>query len=294
MQSKTQRRLAWLSIILSLGLVAAACGGDDDDSRRRRRRRRRGRRRARSTSPARRPSSPSPRWPPRRSRPRTATSKIAVDGPGTGDGFELFCQGETDISDASRAIDEEEAAACADAGIEYVELQDRLRRHGGDDQRRQRRGRVPQLRRPLRPHRPRVRGLRQLVARARRSPRRARAPTPSCPTPRSTLTGPGSESGTYDSFVELALGRRSPRSGARKRAPPGPTTPRRLTTTRSSPTSRPARPRWAGSASPTPKRPATPSRRSPWRPSPAATASSRAPRRSRTRATRCPARCSST
>ncbi len=48
---------------------------------------------------------------------------ISVDGPGTGDGFELFCAGETDISDASRPIKEEEAAACEEAGIEYVELQ---------------------------------------------------------------------------------------------------------------------------------------------------------------------------
>ena len=48
---------------------------------------------------------------------------VNVDGPGTGDGFQLFCQGETDISDASRAIDEEEAQACADAGIEFIELQ---------------------------------------------------------------------------------------------------------------------------------------------------------------------------
>ena len=48
---------------------------------------------------------------------------IRVDGPGTGDGFQLFCAGETDISDASRAIKEEEAAACQAAGIEYVELQ---------------------------------------------------------------------------------------------------------------------------------------------------------------------------
>jgi phosphate transport system substrate-binding protein len=45
-----------------------------------------------------------------------------VDGPGTGDGFALFCNGETDISDASRAIKDEEAAACADEGIHYVEL----------------------------------------------------------------------------------------------------------------------------------------------------------------------------
>jgi phosphate transport system substrate-binding protein len=48
---------------------------------------------------------------------------ITVDGPGTGDGFELFCGGETDISDASRPIDDEEVAACADAGIDYVELE---------------------------------------------------------------------------------------------------------------------------------------------------------------------------
>ncbi|HEX2296702.1 MAG TPA: substrate-binding domain-containing protein, partial [Actinomycetota bacterium] len=47
---------------------------------------------------------------------------ISVDGPGTGDGFELFCKGEIDVSDASRAIEPEEAAACKDAGIDYVEL----------------------------------------------------------------------------------------------------------------------------------------------------------------------------
>ena len=47
---------------------------------------------------------------------------ISVDGPGTGDGFELFCKGETDVSDASRPIEAEEAAACKKAGIEYVEL----------------------------------------------------------------------------------------------------------------------------------------------------------------------------
>jgi phosphate transport system substrate-binding protein len=45
-----------------------------------------------------------------------------VDGPGTGDGFAIFCEDGSDIANASRPIDEEEAAACADAGIEYVEL----------------------------------------------------------------------------------------------------------------------------------------------------------------------------
>lgn len=48
--------------------------------------------------------------------------EYVVEGPGTGDGFALFCNGETDISDASRAISEEEVALCAEAGVEYVEL----------------------------------------------------------------------------------------------------------------------------------------------------------------------------
>jgi phosphate transport system substrate-binding protein len=48
---------------------------------------------------------------------------ISVDGPGTGDGFELFCNGETEVSDASRPIEEDEIAACEKAGIEYIELE---------------------------------------------------------------------------------------------------------------------------------------------------------------------------
>ncbi len=47
---------------------------------------------------------------------------VTVDGPGTGDGFKLFCEGETDISNASRAIKDSEAADCAANGIEFVEL----------------------------------------------------------------------------------------------------------------------------------------------------------------------------
>jgi phosphate transport system substrate-binding protein len=48
---------------------------------------------------------------------------VRVDGPGTGDGFQLFCEGQTDISDASRPITEEEISACEAAGVEYVELE---------------------------------------------------------------------------------------------------------------------------------------------------------------------------
>ena len=42
---------------------------------------------------------------------------ITVGTSGTGGGFERFCAGETDISDASRAIDEEEVAACESGGV---------------------------------------------------------------------------------------------------------------------------------------------------------------------------------
>jgi len=50
-------------------------------------------------------------------------SDVTVGISGTGGGFERFCAGETDISNASRAIKDEEAAICAENGVEYVELQ---------------------------------------------------------------------------------------------------------------------------------------------------------------------------
>ena len=49
--------------------------------------------------------------------------EYAVDGPGTGDGMALLCDGSIDIADASRAIEEEEAAVCEENGINFVELQ---------------------------------------------------------------------------------------------------------------------------------------------------------------------------
>lgn len=47
---------------------------------------------------------------------------ISVNGPGTTDGFALFCRGEVDVADASRPIAQEEVDACADAGVRYTEL----------------------------------------------------------------------------------------------------------------------------------------------------------------------------
>ena len=50
--------------------------------------------------------------------------KITVGQSGTGGGFEKFCVGETDISDASRPIkDDEEVPVCEKNGVEYEELQ---------------------------------------------------------------------------------------------------------------------------------------------------------------------------
>ena len=49
-------------------------------------------------------------------------ARVTVGISGTGGGFERFCRGETDISNASRPIKDEETRACSEAGIEFVEL----------------------------------------------------------------------------------------------------------------------------------------------------------------------------
>jgi len=49
--------------------------------------------------------------------------RVTVGTSGTGGGFEKFCAGETDISDASRAIEADETKACQSKGIKYEEVQ---------------------------------------------------------------------------------------------------------------------------------------------------------------------------
>ncbi len=49
--------------------------------------------------------------------------QVTVGVSGTGGGFERFCRGETDLSNASRPIKDEEVTACKDGGIDYVEFQ---------------------------------------------------------------------------------------------------------------------------------------------------------------------------
>ncbi|HWO15543.1 MAG TPA: PstS family phosphate ABC transporter substrate-binding protein, partial [Solirubrobacterales bacterium] len=48
--------------------------------------------------------------------------RVTVGTSGTGGGFEKFCAGETAISDASRAIEPDEVAACKKDGIAYEEV----------------------------------------------------------------------------------------------------------------------------------------------------------------------------
>lgn len=49
-------------------------------------------------------------------------ARVTVAFSGTGAGFEKFCRGETEVSGASRPIQQEEVDLCAENGIEFVEL----------------------------------------------------------------------------------------------------------------------------------------------------------------------------
>jgi phosphate transport system substrate-binding protein len=206
-QSIKKRRLAWLSIILAISLTAAACGDDDDDA-------------SDSGSDTTAEgggdvsgsiniSGSSTVEPITSLAAESFTGEngdvdIAVDGPGTGDGFELFCNGETDISDASRTIEEEEAAACEANGIEYVELQ-----IGYDG--------MSVLTNANNADAPECLSFADLYALigpesegfANWSDAQTLATelgsTTQFPDAPLELTGPGTESGTYDSFIEIAL-----------------------------------------------------------------------------------------
>jgi phosphate transport system substrate-binding protein len=203
-----KRRLAWLGIFLAFSLVAAACGDDDDDS---------------SSGASGGDSaegsgdvsgsiniSGSSTVEPITSLAAEAFTgengdvDIAVDGPGTGDGFELFCDGQTDISDASRTIEDEEAAACEANGIEYVELQ-----VGYDG--------MSVLTNANNADAPECLSFADLYAligpesegfdnwsdaQALATELGSTTQFPDAPL---ELTGPGTESGTYDSFIEIAL-----------------------------------------------------------------------------------------
>ncbi len=129
--------------------------------------------------------------------------KYTVNGPGTGDGFKTFCAGETDISDASRKIKDEEAAVCKTAGIDYVELQ--IAYDGMTVMTNPANAGVTclsfaDLYALIGPESTGFKKWSDAAALAKELGSNTALPDADL-----TITGPGEESGTYDSFVELAL-----------------------------------------------------------------------------------------
>ena len=76
--------------------------------------------RARSRPTARARSARMSRPPPSASSGETRARRSAVGISGTGGGFERFCRGETDPSNASRPIKQSESAKCRENGVRYV------------------------------------------------------------------------------------------------------------------------------------------------------------------------------
>lgn len=114
------RRWRFLVLLAAIVVIVAACGGDDDDGGSTESGDGNGNTIAISGSSTVQPISAAVGERFSDANPDVA---VSVDGPGTGDGFQLFCSGETDISNASRAIKDEEVQSCSDAGIDYIELQ---------------------------------------------------------------------------------------------------------------------------------------------------------------------------
>ena len=128
---------------------------------------------------------------------------VNVDGPGTGDGFKLFCDGETDISDASRPIKDEEAEACAASGVEYVELKiafDGLTVMTNPNNDSVTCLTLADLYALSGPESEGVNNWKDAQSLATEL-----GSTTTFPDLDLTMVAPGEESGTYDSFIELAL-----------------------------------------------------------------------------------------
>ena len=128
---------------------------------------------------------------------------VTVEGPGTGDGFSKFCAGEADIADASRPIKDEEAATCAEAGIEFVGLEvaiDGLTIATNPDNDTVDCLDVPALYALVGPESEGFTNWSDAAELAKEL-----GSTATLPDAELLITGPGPESGTYDTFVEFAI-----------------------------------------------------------------------------------------
>ena len=135
-----------------------------------------------------------------------------VEGPGTGDGFKKFCNGETDISDASRQIKDTEAADCKAKGIEYTEL--KIAIDGLSVMTSKNDAAAPEclslvdLYALVGPESVGFNKWSDAEALTKQLGSNTKFPDADL-----VITGPGEESGTFDSFVELAI---TPTATARK------------------------------------------------------------------------------
>ena len=139
MRSRLRHPVIALIVVASFALIAAGCGDDDDDN---------GGSGSSNLSGTIAIDGSSTVGPITETaaelfREENPDAKITVGISGTGGGFEKFCAGETDINDASRAIEPDEEKACAEKGIKYDAAAGRQRRHRADRQPGQRLGRVP-------------------------------------------------------------------------------------------------------------------------------------------------------
>jgi phosphate transport system substrate-binding protein len=121
-------------------------------------------------------------------------ARVTVARAGTGGGFQRFCAGETDISNASRPISEDERAACSAAGIEFIEMPvawDGLSVVANSGNTFLQCLTMEELKRIWEPNST-VTNWRDL--------------RPSLPAERISLYGPGTDSGTFDYFTEEVVG----------------------------------------------------------------------------------------
>lgn len=124
--------------------------------------------------------------------------RVTVGISGTGGGFKKFCRGETDLSGASRPIKDKEMKACAEAGIKYVELPvafDALTVVINKDNTWAKQMTTGQLQKAW-----------QSAAQGKVNS--WKDIDPSFPDVKLGLYGPGTDSGTYDYFKEVIVGKK--------------------------------------------------------------------------------------
>ena len=118
MTQRTRRRGGLLGLTLAIAMAAAACGGTDDNG---------GGSGGTSLSgkivlDGSSTVAPISEAIAEEFRKEQSGVNVTVGTSGTGGGFTKFCNGETDISDASREIKAEEQQACDAKGIKYQEF----------------------------------------------------------------------------------------------------------------------------------------------------------------------------